>query len=287
MAEGKAAIAESVVPGYRQLLEFMTKEYVPACRQQIGASALPRGREFYRYRVKHFTTLDIDPEQIHETGLAEVKRIKAEMQDVIQRVGFEGDFAAFVEHLRTDPKFYVDTPEQLMKETGLVLKRIDGELPKLFETLPRTPYGIREIPDFIAPRTTTAYYQPPAGDGTRAGFYYVNTYNLKSRPLYEIEALSLHEAVPGHHLADCAAAGARGPAEVSPVRASTAFVEGWGLYAESAWAGGRFLQGPVQRLRPAELRDVAGLPAGGRHRHALPGLDARAGDSSSWPTTRR
>ena len=233
IAEGKAAIAESVVPGYAELLKFITKEYVPACRQQIGASALPRGREFYRYRVKHFTTLDIDPEQIHETGLAEVKRIKAEMQDVIKRVGFQGDFAAFVEHLRTDPKFYVDTPEQLMKETGLVLKRIDGELPKLFKTLPRTPYGIREIPAFIAPRTTTAYYQPPAGDGTRAGFYYVNTYNLKSRPLFEIEALSLHEAVPGHHLQIALQQELKGQPEFRRFAHPTAFVEGWGLYAES------------------------------------------------------
>jgi uncharacterized protein (DUF885 family) len=228
----KDAIAASVVPGYRRLLEFMTKEYVPACRQQVGASALPHGREYYRHRVRHFTTLDIDPEQVHETGLAEVKRIREEMQQVIQRTGFEGDFPAFVEHLRSDPKFYPTTAEQLLRETSLVLKRIDGELPKLFGKLPRMPYGVREIPDFIAPRTTTAYYQPPAGDGTRAGFYYVNTYNLKSRPLYEIEALSLHEAVPGHHIQIAL----QQELEELPVfrrfSHATAFVEGWGLYAE-------------------------------------------------------
>ncbi len=168
-AAGKAAIGEHVVPGYRTLLEFLTSEYVPNCREQIGASALPNGREFYRHRVRHHTTLDVDPQNVHDIGLAEVKRIKAEMQDVIRRTGFKGDFAAFVEFLRTDPQFYADTPEQLLKETSLVLKRMDGELPKLFGKLPRTPYGIREIPDFIAPRTTTAYYQPPAGDGTRGG----------------------------------------------------------------------------------------------------------------------
>ncbi len=228
----RQAISQSVVPGYRKFLEFITTEYLPACREQIGASALPNGREFYRYRIKHFTTLDVSPEQVHETGLAEVKRIGAEMRDLMSKLEFQGDFAAFVEHLRTDPKFYVDTPEQLLEATGLVLKRIDGELPKLFKTLPRTPYGIREIPAFIAPRTTTAYYQPPAGDGSRAGFYYVNTYNLKSRPRFEIEALSLHEAVPGHHLQIALQQELVGLPEFRRFVHPTAFVEGWGLYAE-------------------------------------------------------
>ena len=174
--------------------------------------------------------------QVHDTGLAEVQRIKAEMEAVIKRVGFKGDFPAFVEFLRTDPQFYVDTPEQLLKEVSLVLKRMDGELPKLFKTLPRTPYGIREIPDFIAPRTTTAYYMPPAGDGSRAGFYYVNTYNLKSRPLFEIEALSLHEAVPGHHIADRPAAGAAGTAAVSPLRRTPRRSSRAGACTPSGWA---------------------------------------------------
>jgi uncharacterized protein (DUF885 family) len=245
-AEGKRAIAESVVPGYRKLLAFMTEEYLPECRQQIGASALPQGRDFYRYRVRHFTTLEIDPEQIHETGLAEVKRIKSEMLDVLKRAGFQGDFAAFVDYLRTDPRFYVDTPQQLLKETGLVLKRIDGELPKLFGKLPRTPYGIREIPDFIAPRTTTAYYMPPVGDGSRAGFYYVNTYNLKSRPLYEIEALSLHEAVPGHHLQIALQQELKGYPDFRRFAGPTAFVEGWGLYAERLGLEIGFYQDPYR-----------------------------------------
>ena len=232
ITDAKTAIAESVVPGYRKLLAFMTDEYLPACRQQVGASALPRGREYYRFRVRHFTTLDIDPQQIHDTGLAEVSRIKAEMKALIDRVGFEGDFEKFVEFLRTDPQFYVDTPEQLLKETSVVLKRMDGQLPTLFGKLPRTPYGIREIPAFIAPRTTTAYYMPPAGDGSRAGFYYVNTYNLKSRPLYELEALSLHEAVPGHHLQIALQQELTGLPEFRRFAHPTAFVEGWGLYAE-------------------------------------------------------
>jgi len=231
-AAAQKAIAECVVPGYRKLLDFMTREYVPACRQQIGASSLPRGRDFYRHRIRRFTTLDVDPEQVHQTGLDEVRRIRAEMDAVIKRLEFQGDFAAFVEHLRTDPKFYAETPEQLMKEVSLVLKRIDGELPKLFGTLPRTPYGIREIPAFIAPRTTTAYYMPPAGDGSRAGFYYVNTYNLKSRPLFEVEALSLHEAVPGHHIQIALQQELTGMPPFRRFAHATAFVEGWGLYAE-------------------------------------------------------
>jgi uncharacterized protein (DUF885 family) len=147
-------------------------------------------------------------------------------------LNFKGDFAAFVEFLRSDPRFYAESPEALMKEVAYTLKRMDGELPRLFKTLPRMPYGIRPVPDHIAPRTTTAYYQPAAGDGTRAGFYYVNTHNLKSRPLYEVEALSLHEAVPGHHLQ---LALQQDLGELPPFRRFThwtAYVEGWGLYAE-------------------------------------------------------
>lgn len=137
---------------------------------------------------------------MHNTGLAEVRRIREEMEEVIRQVGFQGDFHAFLYFLRTDRRFYMDTPEALMKDVALILKRMDGELPTLFKTLPRMPYGLRQIPDYIAPQTTSAYYLMPAGDGTKAGFYYVNTCDLQSRPLYEYEALSLREAVPGHHL---------------------------------------------------------------------------------------
>ncbi len=197
---GRQAIAESLVPGYQKFLTFMEKEYVPSARTSVGASQMPLGREFYRHRVRRFTTLNLKPEEVHKTGLDEVQRIRAEMQAIIERIGFEGDFAAFVEYLRTDEKFYASTSEELLKEASFILKKIDGQLPKLFKTLPRTPYGIREIPSYIAPRTTTAYYMQPAGDGSHAGFYYINTYDLASRPLYGLEALSLHEAVPGQHL---------------------------------------------------------------------------------------
>jgi len=238
------AITKSVVPGYRKLLEFMTKEYQPASRQSIGASALPRGREYYQYCVRHFTTLDVEPHAVHDVGQAEVRRIKDEMQSVIRRADFKGDFPAFVAFLRSDPRFYATTPEQLLQETSLVLKRMDGELPRLFKKLPRVPYGIREIPSYIAPRTTTAYYQPPPGDGSRAGFYYVNTYDLKSRPLYEIEALSLHEAVPGHHTQIAIQQELEGLPAFRRFAHATAFVEGWGLYAERLGLEVGFYQDP-------------------------------------------
>lgn len=229
---GRKAITESVVPGYSAILAFMTDEYVPKCREHVGAWSLPSGRELYRHRVRKFTTLDITPQEVHEIGQSEVRRIDAEMQAVMHKVGFEKSFAEFLEFLRTDSRFYAQTPEQLLKETAFVLKRIDGELPKLFKTLPRMPYGTREVPAYIAPGTTTAYYQPPAGDGSRAGYYYVNTYNLPSRPMFEIEALSLHEAVPGHHLQIALAQEIQGLPPFRRFAGITAFVEGWGLYAE-------------------------------------------------------
>ncbi len=176
------AIESSVLPAYRELLSFMESEYLPACRGSISASALPDGRDFYRYRVRNFTTLDLSPDEIHSIGMREVQRIKAEMQEVIKRTGFEGSFNEFVEKLRTDKQHYADTPEELLSYAATLCKRIDGQLPTLFRKLPRTPYGIKEIPAFVAPQTTSAYYWPPAGDGTRAGFYFLNTYNLSRDP---------------------------------------------------------------------------------------------------------
>ncbi|MBP85237.1 MAG: DUF885 domain-containing protein [Planctomycetaceae bacterium] len=229
---GRAAIAEHVIPSYAKFLVFMEKEYLPNCRGSIAASALPRGRAYYRHRVRKYTTLGLTPEEVHSTGQREVQRIRTEMEEIIKRVKFDGDFDAFVTHLRTDPQFYPKTPEQLLERTAYVLKKMDGELPKLFKTLPRTPYGIRVIPEYIAPKTTTAYYQQPAGDGSQAGFYYVNTYNLKSRPLYGVEALSLHEAVPGHHLQLALQQELTDIPEFRRFSPVTAFIEGWALYAE-------------------------------------------------------
>jgi len=245
---GRKAIAEQVVPAYRTFLKFMSEEYVPKARTQPGASALPNGREFYRHRVRQFTTLDLTPEAVHETGLAEVKRIRGEMEELMREIGFQGGFAEFVQKLRTDPKFYAETPEELLQATSLVLKRMDGELPRLFKRLPRVPYGIREVPDYIAPITTTAYYMPSSGDGSRAGFYYVNTYDLKSRPLYEIEALSLHEAVPGHHLQIALQQELDNLPPFRRFAGFTAFVEGWGLYSERLGLEVGFYTDPYQNF---------------------------------------
>jgi uncharacterized protein (DUF885 family) len=230
--QGAEAIERSVVPGYRQFLDFMRDEYIPSARESIGSADLPEGRQFYQHRVRRFTTLDRTPEEVHQIGLSEVERIRREMEDVIEETGFDGSFDEFVEFLRTDPQFYAETPDQLMREVAYVCKKIDGELPRLFKTIPRMPYGIRPVPDYIAPRTTTAYYSRPSGDGTRAGYYYVNTYDLKSRPLYEIEALSLHEAVPGHHLQIALQQEIEGLPTFRRFYGFTAFSEGWALYAE-------------------------------------------------------
>src|ERR1700752_378976 len=226
------AIKGSVIPAYEALSKFINEEYYPASRLSIAAADLPNGHELYRQRITYFTTLDLSPEEIHETGQSEVRRIRAEMEDVIRKTGFRGDFKAFIEFLRTDPRFYAETPDALLKETGYLMKRVDGELPRLFKTLPRLPYGIRPVPDFSAPGNTTAYYMPGTGDGTKAGRYYVNTYDLKSRPLYEMESLSFHEAVPGHHLQLALQQELPNLPDFRRFYWFTSYVEGWALYAE-------------------------------------------------------
>ncbi len=229
---GRTAIQKAVIPGFQQGLAFLLDEYLPAARQSIAATELPDGMEFYTHRIRYYTTLELTPQEVHKTGLEEVSRIRAEMESVKQKVGFGGTFRQFTEFLRHAPQFFVKTPNQLLEKTALVLKRMDGELPRLFKTLPRLPYGIRPIPDFSAPGNTAAYYFPGPGDGSRAGMYYVNTYDLLSRPLYEIEALSLHEAVPGHHLQIALQQELEGLPLFRRHNGFTSFVEGWALYAE-------------------------------------------------------
>jgi uncharacterized protein (DUF885 family) len=229
---GARAIASAVIPSYAALTAFLRDEYLPGARDDVAASGLPHGGEFYAHRLRYYTSLDLTPESVHATGVSEVARIRAEMEALIARTGFEGGLRAFIDFLRSDPRFYAQTPEALLQATALILKRMDGELPRLFKTLPRLPYGIRAIPDYAAPGNTTAYYQPGSGDGTRAGMYYVNVHDLPSRPLYEVEALSLHEAVPGHHLQIALQQELSTLPNFRRFGGFTAFVEGWALYAE-------------------------------------------------------
>jgi len=229
---GEAAVMSGAVAGYRAFLDFMVKEYIPGSRTTLGASALPDGEALYRHLIGHYTPLDLTADQVHEIGLREVSRIRAEMEAVIQKTGFEGDFASFLRFLRTDPRFYAKTPEELLKAAAWIAKRMDGKLPSLFGRLPRQPYGVEPVPDDIAPKYTAGRYVGAPLDSTRAGRYWVNTYALESRPLYALEALSLHEAVPGHHLQ---VALAKELTELPKFRRYSyvdAFGEGWGLYSE-------------------------------------------------------
>jgi uncharacterized protein (DUF885 family) len=229
----RRAISESAIPALKKLNAFIKDVYLPASRQDISAAALPEGEAFYSYSIRRQTTTDLSAKEIHEIGKREVARIRKQMEGIIQKVGFKGSFQDFLSFLRTDPRFYFTKPEALVAAYRDVSKRADGELPKLFAELPRNSYGVREIPAYEAPAQTTAYYQPGAADGSRAGFYWVNTYKLETRPTYEMEALSLHEAVPGHHLQISRAQELKGLPEFRRNAGYTAYVEGWALYAES------------------------------------------------------
>ncbi|MDV6032795.1 MAG: DUF885 domain-containing protein [Phycisphaera sp. RhM] len=242
------AIRHSVIPAYRDFAEFLKTTYVPACRGSIAARSLPGGQALYQAQIRKFTTLEMTPDELHQTGIRENARIRSQMEAIKDRVKFDGDLQAFLKHLRTDPKFYPKTKEELLKEVAYILKQADGRLPNLFGKLPRTPYGIREVPDYVAPQTTSAYYWPPATDGTRGGFYYVNTYNLSARPLYQLEALSFHEAVPGHHLQLALQAELEGLHPIRKQSNFTAFIEGWALYSEKLGGELGFYKDPYQEF---------------------------------------
>ncbi|GAB3725926.1 DUF885 domain-containing protein [Luteimonas pelagia] len=231
-AEAREVIDGTIVPAYRDFAAFFRDTYLPGTRDTIAAVDLPDGKAYYDFLVGQFTTTDLTAEQVHAIGLREVARIRAEMEQVREEVGFDGDLAAFFEHLRTDPKFFHETPAELLEAYQAMSKRIDPELVKVFRTIPRLPYGVRPIPDNIAPDTTTAYYQPGAVDGSRAGYYYVNLYRPEVRPKWEMMALSLHEAVPGHHFQFARGQELPDVPMFRRVGYFTAYGEGWGLYAE-------------------------------------------------------
>jgi uncharacterized protein (DUF885 family) len=233
MAAARRVINSQVTPALASLNRFIKERYLPACRQEISASSLPGGAAYYEYAVRVNTTTDATPKEIHETGRGEVARIRKEMEAIIEKVGFKGSFGDFLTFLRSDPRFYYTKAEDLVTAYRDISKRADAELPKLFAELPRVPYGVREIPEYEAPAQTTAYYQQSAADGSRPGWYWVNTYKLETRPRYEMEALTLHEAVPGHHIQIARAQELKGLPDFRRNAGYTAYVEGWALYAES------------------------------------------------------
>jgi uncharacterized protein (DUF885 family) len=223
----------AIEPAFQKLHDYLEQTYLPACRGDIAATSLPNGAAAYQFHIRWQTTTSLTPQQIHATGLAEVKRIRAEMDKVIAASGFKGTFHEFTEFLRNDPQFYYGEADDLVNGYRIIVKKIDPELAHEFGKLPRLPYGVCVVPEFKAPSQTTAYYEPGSPRAGRAGCYYVNTYNLRARPKWEMEALSLHESVPGHHLQIAVAQEQENVPEFRRHVGYSAFVEGWALYGES------------------------------------------------------
>jgi len=228
----RAAVNECILPAYREFLKFFEGEYLPASFEKVGCWQRPHGQRMYADLARCFTTTTLTPEEIHNIGLSEVARIRSQMESIQQQVEFEGTFQKFLEHLRTDSQFYFQQANDLLEAYRACCRRIDPQLPRLFHRLPKIPYDVRAIPAQLAPDTTTAYYQPPSGDGQRPGGYFVNLFRPDTRPKYEIEALSLHESVPGHHLQIALAMELTDLPSFRRHGRCTAFVEGWGLYSE-------------------------------------------------------
>ena len=229
----KEVILKSVIPSFMKVKSFFEDTYYPNTRTAIGVSTSPNGKEYYQSRIDFYTTLEMTPESIHKKGLEEVARIKKQMEAIIQEVKFKGSFSEFLRYLRTDPKFYAKTPDELLAHARNIAKKLDEQLPRYFKTLPRKPYGVAPVPDAIAPKYTSGRYVGTSPDSTDPGYYWVNTYDLPSRPLYAIPSLTAHEAVPGHHLQG--ALNNELPESIPQFRRNlylSAYGEGWGLYTE-------------------------------------------------------
>jgi uncharacterized protein (DUF885 family) len=232
LTAAKIVIETKVIPQFKVIKGFFENEYFVKIRESGGVSNQPNGAAYYQNRVNYYTTSTILAEEVHQIGLKEVARIKAEMQQIINDVGFKGSFSEFLTFLRTDEQFYATTGDNLLKEARNIAKKIDAQLPRFFETLPRKPYGVAPVPSVIAPKYTGGRYNPPSNE-TQPGYYWVNTYNLKSRPLYILPSLTLHEAVPGHHLQ--ISLNSELGDEIPKFRRDlylSAYGEGWGLYSE-------------------------------------------------------
>lgn len=229
----KEVILKSVIPSFMKVKSFFEATYYPNTRTAIGVSESPNGKEYYQSRIDFYTTLEMTPESIHKKGLEEVARIKKQMEAIIQEVKFKGSFSEFLRYLRTNPKFYAKTPDELLAHARNIAKKLDEQLPRYFKTLPRKPYGVAPVPDAIAPKYTSGRYVGTSPDSTDPGYYWVNTYDLPSRPLYAIPSLTAHEAVPGHHLQG--ALNNELPESIPQFRRNlylSAYGEGWGLYTE-------------------------------------------------------
>jgi uncharacterized protein (DUF885 family) len=247
-AAARAAIAGRVVPSYASLLDFVRKEYLPGARATVGASELPEGPAYYAWCVRRFTTENATPDEIHALGHREVARIRTEMDEVLKRLQWDKGFPAFLEFLRTDRRFYAKTPAELLKEASFIAKRMDGKLPSLFKTLPRQPYGVEPVPADLAPKYTGGRYNGAPPDARRAGMYWVNTHALENRPLYTLEALTLHEAVPGHHLQIALQQELKDLPTFRRFEYVNAFGEGWGLYSEWLGLEAGFYQDPYSNF---------------------------------------
>jgi uncharacterized protein (DUF885 family) len=248
VARATNAYRQSVAPSFEKLHGFLTTKYLPSCRETIGVDALPKGAAMYAYNVKWHTTTGRTPKEIHDIGLAEVKRIRAEMDAVMTSSGFQGSYEDFKGFLRTNPQFFFEDAASLLTAYRDVAKRADPELAHMFGRLPQTPYGVKAVPDASAPSQTTAYYNPGSFVAGRPGIMFANTYKLESRPRWEMEALTLHEAVPGHHVQISLAQERQGLPEFRKNSSYTAFVEGWALYAESLGGEMGFYADPYSKF---------------------------------------
>lgn len=246
IAQARSAIMEGVVPAYERLLDFFEDEYFTNARSTLGASSLPGGKRFYEEQIYLYATVDMTAEEIHQLGLSEVARIREEMEAIIRDLEFDGDFAAFIQFLRTDPQFYAKTPHELLAEASYIAKKVDGRLPQLFGKLPRQPYGVAPVPDDIAPFYTGGRYVGSPLDARKGGYYWVNTYALESRTLYTLPALTLHEAMPGHHLQGALALEQGEQPDFRRNDYISAYGEGWALYAEKLGVEMNIYETPYQ-----------------------------------------
>ncbi len=243
-----AAYKQAVRPALEKFHDFLAARYLSQCREATDAASLPNGAAQYLYNVKWHTTSDKTPQEIHEIGLREVKRIRSEMDKVMAAAGFKGNYEEFKKFLRANPQFYFTDAASLLAAYRDIAKRADPELARFFGHLPQTPYGVKPVPDAIAPSQTTAYYDPGSLAAGRAGFMFANTYKLESRPKWEMEALTMHEAVPGHHLQISIAQELQDLPDFRKNSSYTAFVEGWGLYSESLGEEMGFYKDPYSKF---------------------------------------